>query len=671
MKRIIKKFKTIFFSTIAILLPIVFVTNLIILVVAYKNIYDSNYERCQEEVIVAANVIEDYVGIYDLEDAEDVAQCNESLCALCREFKITYAYVVRIDIEKKEETYVTLGYGENAAESFIKNRHSGDTVKGYVNQQQIDTVTGKAEHALTHESNKIDDTIICYVPLKHIYNSDTKTFEESANTDCVVAAEMSFSEVMENFSRRFNTIAVLTVILSFVMVLAFATVMHLMISRPARKISKSMSDYTAHRDRKFEKLPVKYNTEFSEMSRSFNAMTDEIEHYISDIDKLNKEKHMQEAELNIATNIQLGLLRPSTYRNENYNVDAYILPARVVGGDLYDYHILPDGRINLVVADVSGKGVSAALFMSRALTLIHMYARLGYSAKQMLFAFNNTLAEQNPQGLFITAFAAQYNPATRELTYSNAGHNNPYIISDTLIELGDARGMAAGIFAGEEYEEKTITLKPGDVLFMYTDGVNEAQNAAGELWGDAALAAVLRAHCGDKKQGIMDGVRHGIETFAQGAEQSDDITMLCFKTQGAFYHKKIEVDSKLENIRLIEAELERIPGISDALRLELNLMAEEIYVNICKYAYSDKSGKIEFMLNVADTVEMTFRDSGMPYDPTKNLLDIEEYDHEHTVGGLGKFITFQMADDYSYKYRKGQNVLKLVKNIPPAPSSAE
>lgn len=657
-----KKIHGIFFETIAILLPILLLTNLIVLGISYSKTYETSLQHSVNNITRAAKVIEDYVGIYDLTRKSDVDICNESLSALCREFDITYAYVQKIDVKNNSETYISIGVGNGASEDFIEQRHAGDTVVGSLNQEQIDAANNVTDAAVLHETVGFDDTLVCYVPLKHFYNSELKTFEESEKTGYIVAAEMSFTEVKDGIQSMFNSLVLIVLSLSFVMTVSFAFVMYKMIARPASKISSKMSNYMTHHDKDDRKIEIKGNNEFADMARNFNAMTDEIKDYINDIEKLNKEKHMQEAELSIATNIQLGLLKPMHYCSAQAHIDATILPAKIVGGDLYDYQVLEDGRIDITIADVSGKGISSALFMSRALTLIHMYSELGYSPKQILYAYNNTLASQNPKGLFITTFVARYDPSTRQLTYSNAGHNNPYVISDFLVELTDARGMAAGIFANAEYEEKTITLSDGDALLLYTDGVNEAQNKNGEMFGNERLEAILATHTGKKKRNIIKEVIEGIHTFVHGAEQSDDITILCFKTQGSFYHKELNLTNNVEELLKIRAEIEKIPDISDQLKLDLNLMAEEIFVNQCHYAYKGRKGEIQIIIHAADRVHLTFIDSGMPYDPTRQMLDIEEYDHENTVGGLGKFITFQMADAYHYELKDNKNYLYIEKS---------
>ena len=174
----------------------------------YKYIYDTTLKHCTEDVIKAAKVIEDYVGIYDLNLEEDIQTCNQSLSALCREFDITYSYVLRIDKKKNSETYISIGVGNNASKKFISTREVGDTVIGMLTQEQIDALNDVKDYTVQHETTVFDDTIVCFVPLKHVYNSDKKTFEEGQKTDCIVAAEISFSEIMSNFKKSFTNIII-------------------------------------------------------------------------------------------------------------------------------------------------------------------------------------------------------------------------------------------------------------------------------------------------------------------------------------------------------------------------------------------------------------------------------------------------------------------------------
>ena len=661
MKRI--KNKSIFWKTIAIVMPIVTIMNVIVLAASYKITYDFSYEKCEKDVTTAAKVIEDFAALYDMNDKAEVKELGESMSALCREFGISYAYVIEVDTEAETEKYISIGYGENASEAFKLERHTGDVVKGMLSKEQIQVANGEVESGCNHLKNRFDDTIVCYVPLKHQYNEAKKTFEEREEFDKLIAAEISFTQVLQRFRSNFAYIILFTLAMSVVMVVAFALILNHRIAKPVRKITQSIDAFARDHKKGFQKIEIQDSTELGYMADAFNSMTEEIGAYIEDIEHLHKEKHTQEAEMNIAQKIQLGLLPPTAFYTQKANVDAYILPARDVGGDFYHYHVTESGKLNIAIADVSGKGVAAALFVSRAITLLQMLGSLGLSPAQAMQSYNDKLAAQNPNNLFITTFIATYDPVSRELTYTNAGHNVPYILSDTLIALDGAVGMAAGVFAGESYEQKTVTLQPGDELFLYTDGVNEAQNRAGELFSTERLEQILGAHTGEYRQQVIEDVLREIEAFSDGAEQSDDITMLCLKTEGAFYHREMTVQSDVQNLTLINREIAQIPDIDEMLKLNLNLMAEEIFVNLCSYAYSDKQGEVFFSINVGDRVELVFKDRGTRYNPTRNLLQIEQYDHEHTVGGLGKFITFEIADAYEYRYENGENVLRLEKNI--------
>lgn len=294
--------------------------------------------------------------------------------------------------------------------------------------------------------------------------------------------------------------------------------------------------------------------------------------------------------------------------------------------------------------------------MAHALTLLVQYASFNYSPAQILTEFNNSLSKQNPGGMFITAFIAIYDPKTGRITYSNAGHNYPYILTDQLIPLTDGNGVAAALFPGETYEDIQIDLPEGGTLFLYTDGVNEAKNTKNAFYGTTRLEYMLSQSIASNDPDPLHTVLADLQSFTEGAEQSDDITMLSLNLKPK---EKIVLQLDAEPTQLLQIrEAIRSLNVSDQLKGTLNLAAEEIFVNICSYAY-DAGGKAEIRIVQGDEIEMTFIDSGKPFDPTDKLLRIEDYDHEHTIGGLGRYLTFNLADRYQYEYRDGKNILNL------------
>ncbi len=655
--------KTIFIKFSLILLPIVLLLNAAILVFIYEFTYyyafDSNTKHVQEAAKIGAELLKcNYP-----DSQKDVQAVSNSFTSLCNILDAKYMYAVNIDVERSTEQYFVLGFGKDASEEAKKSRYPGYVVNGTLNPDLIAVYNGDDSGVIRHESNQFGNTLICYLPLTEYTTKDAQTGKTNTvklENPLIIGAEIDISIVVTEFQNNFFKLAALTIIVTFLIIFTFDMLLYFRVSRPIKKISGRMNSFVSDRDKEFEKLPIKGTDELSEMSNSFNIMAGGIDTYIKDIEKLTKEKHTRDAELNIAHKIQEGLLEPPSFRNQNFEVNAYILAARDIGGDLYDYTILDDGRIYIAIADVSGKGISAALFMSRAITLLKQYARLGYSPAQILAVFNNTLAAQNPNNLFITAFVALYNPETNELIYSNAGHNYPYIISDKLIELDGAKGTAAGIFPNLEYDEISLTLKDGDVVFMYTDGVVEAENNQGSFFGDEALKDELRVHIGADTDNIISDVLNKIHTFVDGAPQSDDTTIITMKVLPKPLHRELCVPAKAENLVALDDMITNDSAIPEELKYNLNLIAEEMFINICSYAYPDKTSEATVKLDISpETVTITFIDSGKPFDPTKQLLNIEDYDYEHSVGGLGRFVTFSLADEYSYIYKDNKNILRI------------
>ena len=222
--------------------------------------------------------------------------------------------------------------------------------------------------------------------------------------------------------------------------------------------------------------------------------------------------------------------------------------------------------------------------------------------------------------------------------------------------------VAAGIFGGEAYTEKCLRLKPGDTVFLYTDGVTEAKSAGNELYGDDRLKQILSGHLHEPGEAVMNTVLDDIREFSDKAVQNDDITILTF-TIPSENSITLHLDAVKQNMETINKHISSL-AVDDDIKAQLRLIAEEMFVNICSYAYENGSGKADISISAdSSKVTLTFTDSGKPFDPTKNIQDIEEYDPENRIGSLGRFLTFELADSYSYKYEDGKNKLTISKNI--------
>ena len=209
-------------------------------------------------------------------------------------------------------------------------------------------------------------------------------------------------------------------------------------------------------------------------------------------------------------------------------------PAREMAGDFYDYFSLPDGRLGLVIADVSGKGVAAAFFMAITRTVMRASAQEISEAGACMRLVNDRISSENPHDLFVTLFYGILDPSTGRLTYANAGHNAPFLIRQTgnVETLPLTGGVAVGVLPALEYDEKDLTLQVGDTLFLYTDGISEAMNLSGETFDEHRLESVLSIGPGAPVDTVIGNVTLAVGEFVGEAEQSDDITCLVLRYNG-------------------------------------------------------------------------------------------------------------------------------------------
>ena len=506
------------------LLLIIAAVETVMLLGLYSFTYNSAVDKATSDIKAAARYAADQLTFFDPRtfqlESNDETIITAQLESGCNRYDIDKIYLLIPDLDHNTVMYMERGI--SAKEAAKADLHPIDDLTGHYVEGGLTAETKKAfagdDSGITaHIQNEKENMLVCYMPVINYADGQDKP-----KIGALVSAEISISELIESINTQFREFALIMVIVTVSVGLSAAVILYFKVTKPLKFISGKMKGFVSNRDAGFKKLPVKGGDELAEMSASFNTMIEEIDSYIDDVTELNR----QNAELTIAQSIQTGLLEPQDFKNDTVTIKASMKAAKIVGGDLYDYHVLPNGNVFVTVADVSGKGITAALFMSRAVTLLKQFADLGYSPAKMLFEYNNNLAGHNPKRMFITTFAAVYNPKTHELTYSNAGHNYPYLLSDKLIKLDGKNGMVAGVVKDLTYPEHIIKMKPDDKLFLFTDGVTEAQNHEGRLFGEEALEQVLSRHMDCDAEGLINAVTEEINAFVQDAEQADDITML-------------------------------------------------------------------------------------------------------------------------------------------------
>lgn len=244
------------------------------------------------------------------------------------------------------------------------------------------------------------------------------------------------------------------------------------------------------------------------------------------------EKRKLEDALKFAQSIQLGML-PQNYpdpASSGVEVHATLIPAKIVGGDFYDFVWIDFDLLGLVIADVSGKGIPAALLMAKAMTLIRAHLAALQNPAEALRKANDELAHDNDQAMFVTVFVAMYDCRNRTLTYSNGGHNAPLLVREGKAqEIEGALSVPLGVQEDSDFELAQIELQDGDVLYLFTDGVSEAMDPDNALYGDERLHRNLATHSSGSMRELIEGSIGEVREFTRGADQSDDITVLAMK----------------------------------------------------------------------------------------------------------------------------------------------
>lgn len=458
------------------------------------------------------------------------------------------------------------------------------------------------------------------------------------------------------------------------------------IAQPVEHLAEIAGNYYAEHstDEHREKMIAaceKYaddSTEVGKLARSYISMVKELENYVSNLKSVTAEKERINAELTLASDIQAHMLPcifPAFPEHDEFDLYASMTPAKEVGGDFYDFYMIDETNLAVVMADVSGKGVPAALFMVIAKTLIKNYAQMGIEPAEVFTTVNKMLCEGNDAGLFVTAWMGVLDLESGQLTYVNAGHNPPLLYKNNK-DFEYLKSRPGFVLAGMEtikYKQNAITLSPGDKLFLYTDGVTEATNADKQLFGEDRLCQFMNTHRSDTAMEILHNLKKHIDKFVGEAPQFDDITMLMLDYKKKNGDNNMTKQNFLANenalsdvLGFVEKELEKF-GCSTKAIMQLLVAIEEVFVNIAHYAYSKEEGEVEIGISFDSnnqTITFCITDKGIPFNPLlKPDPDITLSAEEREIGGLGIFICKKTMDDIHYVREDNKNILTMNKKI--------
>ena len=393
---------------------------------------------------------------------------------------------------------------------------------------------------------------------------------------------------------------------------------------------------------------------------------------------LTAQKEVMESELCIGHNIQMAMV-PKTFpafpKRTDLDIAACIVPAKEVGGDLYDFYIR-DEKLFFCIGDVSGKGVPASLVMTVTQSLFRAISSRENSPSKIVGSMNDLMAEKNESSMFVTFFCGVLDLETGHLRYCNAGHNPALMLDGSESDNGTkvkvlpvVSNIPLGLDPGYPFQEQETDLSYEDTIFLYTDGVTEAENATFNLFGEERLSAVLGTKC--DAHGYLEATRAAVNEFVGDTPQNDDITVLVVRY--------LTTPIKKERHLILHNDIQQIPQLADFMEtiaeekhlsqndtMSLNLALEEAVTNVILYAYPDGSDglvDIEAVLR-EHLLEFIITDSGIPFDPTSAPeVDINLLAEERSIGGLGIHLVRQIMDEVRYQRIDNKNVLTLIKKI--------
>jgi len=387
-------------------------------------------------------------------------------------------------------------------------------------------------------------------------------------------------------------------------------------------------------------------------------------------------------ELSIANDIQQSILpRAFPPFPDRPEIDLYaeMIPAKEVGGDFYDFFLIDHDRLGFLIGDVSGKGVPAAFFMAVSRTLIKATALRGVSPAECLQYANAMLGRENARSMFVTIFYGVLNLRTGEMEYCNAGHNRPfYLRANGAVEaLEKVGGLALGLTDDGLYQTKKMTLQPGDSLFLYTDGINEAVDGSYQEFSDHRLQDFLQRARVLPLADMIRGMINEVKTFAAGAPQADDMTALALRYRPQRRAPAspnvaatiLKFKNNLAELQRLNLELEQFGAqhrIAPNILRAVNLVLDEVLTNIITYGF-EHDGEHEISIRLApaaDALEIEVTDEARAFNPLElPAADTSSALEERAVGGLGVHLVRRLMDTLEYQRIGGKNILVLRKKI--------
>ena len=484
-----------------------------------------------DEYAASGGVTEEYMRVYDLLDR------------ICNRSSATFVYVIQPDIS--DYGHITFLFSTMKAGQGYQHYEFGylrETTNDDYRRKYQKLYEGESERELVVRDRgyiETDPHITAMVPLK---GGDGKT----KAILCVQYQMATIIGVRNSFVKK---VLITMILVALAVSIGQVTYLGRRLLHPLQIITKEASRFASENEMRDEKLSsvIKNRDEIGQLARAIDQMEEQIQSYVEKITSITAEEEKMRTELSLAARIQLEAL-PGTFpafpdRNE-FDIYASMKPAKDVGGDFYDFFLVDDDHLCLVIADVSGKGIPAALFMMVSRTILANIAMMGMSPKEVLEKANEAICANNKEEMFVTVWLGILEISTGKVTAANAGHEYPVLKKpDQDFEiLIDKHGFVLGGMEEVKYREYEFDMEPGSKLFLYTDGLPEATDNEQNMFGVELMMDALNESLNLSTKEILDHMKGRVDGFVGSAPQFDDLTMLCIEYFGSGGQKPVSAE---------------------------------------------------------------------------------------------------------------------------------
>ena len=587
------------------------------------------------------------------EDEKYREQMHQVFRFLCRESNIRYLYLYTIG-EDHYRHYIICAANSDEDDLRMQTEYGfGSVRKIPLFQAEKNVMSGSVTEDYELIDNDYGYVCMHILPMRN----------EKGEIIALIGADYNMA-LIERMAK--NSLLNALLLGLFVFGIAFVIALLLIkwsVIRPIHSLSGRMRSFVNDSEKQIEvhRRESVLEDEITDIENSFEIMTKDIRQYLRDNEELTRREAYTEAELDVARKIQIGFV-PKEYSFEEDRLELYgsSQAAKEVGGDFYDVFRLEDGNVAVVIGDISGKGISSAMFMTLVKSVIRENLRMGRGLAETINWVNSEIWASNPEKMFATVFACIIQPETGIVTFANAGHEEPLILGRDPYYMEITSGMPVGLFNAPCTTEEKIVLREGDGILLYTDGITDAINAEKDSYEkDRLRETVLRSfrqhsHSYDTRT-LVSEVTASVLTYSEGMEQFDDMTCVALTYKGNGGCSKL-ISPELTSFDVVKESIFSALGDSEMTRTVI-LVCEEMFTNILNYSGADQIIFSEKCTK--DLYIVTYDDNGSAFNPVNAEILSKEF-AELANGGMGILLARSNTRDMIYNRIDGRNVLMMV-----------